>query len=1154
MTERVEELLDRYLDLWLGGAEVEIENFLAEHPELDEVERERLRRLAGLLAKQADGSTCDPEPAPPVLEGIGPYRILRELGRGGQGAVYLAEDTRFARKVALKVVTRHGLELRGDPQRQESFARLKREAEVVSRLDHPGICVVYEMGAERNDLYIAMRFVEGETLAKRIADARAGSEPLTKSDTRRGRPVALPGSDGGPAGPGTPPSTGRSSIERILALMEQSARALHMAHETGVVHRDVKPGNIMVTPEGQPVLLDFGLAHDLEHGTTALTLSGGVLGTPAYMAPEQLSPSRGPIDRRADVYALGVTLYECLTLRRPFEAPTRELLYRLILTEQPSRPGRLNASIPRDLEVVLETAMEKDVAHRYQTALDFAEDLRRVRLREPIGVRPAGAVLRATRWMQRNPVLAMSVGCVFLATAIGLMISLYLWHRERDARRLADGRRWITESRAVLADNPCLALLLAIEGAPQAPGPGANNALLDAIRALREERRIQAQAGLQRAFPSEDGRFVLAISLDETCRVWNADTWQSLAVLSDDAHGFHDAVFSPDGKRLATTGSDGGFRIWDTDRWSIEHISLEPPFQVDLHGFDASGQRLSMTSSATRTAEVFDVEHGTLLHRVGAGDHEISFSPDGKQLLTWSDAGVHVWRVDAASPSWVVDIPNPTPGGRPKAIFSPDGRRVLASFPNGSASLWDVDAPAKLCTLDSIGNDVSALAFRTDGRRVLVAHSEAPACVWNVPEGELVCRLNGPVYSASFSPDGERILAWGGDRTARLWDADTGSELGVFAGHEGSLGGVWFARAGSTVVTASSDGTIREWDLESEGQRTTYHPASGRFVWADFDPTSRRIAAATDQGRVEVVDLASSQGSHAFQLEGTLGVASLSFSPDGRRLVTAAVSWMIPGRPDNAARTWDAETGRPLIAFEHPGNPNVYDAQFSPDGRFVVTAADDHKARIWDSRTGSLVRELVGHTSGVRSAAFGPTGKRVVTCSESLSDSTVRVWDAESGRELAVLSTQGARPIQVAVSPDGRQVLAACWWGTACLWDLPSARLIQKQAHFSHAVSADFSPDGELLLTAGENPSARLWDAASFEEFATLDLHAPSPNLRRPGAINASFSPDGRWVVTVWQDGSVRIWPVDPLQRARELAPRDLTDAERERFGIAANR
>jgi tetratricopeptide (TPR) repeat protein len=330
-------------------------------------------------------------------QSIGPYQPLKELGRGGQALVYLAEDRRLNRPVALKILTGFG------PLSETTMERFRREAEVASKLDHPGICTVYDAGVEGGIPFIAMRYVVGMSLAQKIRQARGaeGQEThVSLDDLKEGSEAT---DEKTPVTPGT---ATRAEVLRITAILEKAARALHVAHEAGIIHRDIKPGNLMVTPSGEPVILDFGLAGTEAGEPGTLTRTGQLFGTPAYMSPEQLMAKRIRVDRRTDVYSLGATLYECLTLKRPFEAPTREAMYQAIQYKDPPDARKLNPQLPADLVVVVEKALEKDRDRRYATALDFAEDLRRVRERKPIAAKPVSMIGRTLRYARRRPARA----------------------------------------------------------------------------------------------------------------------------------------------------------------------------------------------------------------------------------------------------------------------------------------------------------------------------------------------------------------------------------------------------------------------------------------------------------------------------------------------------------------------------------------------------------------------------------------------------------------------------------------------------------------------------------------------------------------------------------------------------------------------------
>jgi formylglycine-generating enzyme required for sulfatase activity len=387
---------------------------------------------------------------------FGPYLLLRELGRGAQGTVYLAEDVRLHRKVALKLLSGAAAQ---SPEMRERF---RREAELASKLEHPGVCGVHELGEVEGVPYIAMQYVQGVTLADLLAKARERSDSA------------------GAAGALSLTASGsKGDLQDLVRLLEHAARALHVAHEAGLVHRDVKPGNIMVTPDGQPVLLDFGLARDVSGEAHVLTQSGQILGTPAYLAPEQIVSTRGAIDRRTDVRALGVTLFECLTLRRPFEGASWDKLFHAILHGDPPNLHTINARIPRDLCTVVEVALERDPARRYATAEAFADDLRRVRSFEPIRAKAAGPVARLRKWARRRPGYAVAA-----VAAVAFVVAGATALAAQSIGRYRTVRRYLHEAEAHLAAGDYQAALEAETRAHERDP--------DSARALELEAQIRA--------------------------------------------------------------------------------------------------------------------------------------------------------------------------------------------------------------------------------------------------------------------------------------------------------------------------------------------------------------------------------------------------------------------------------------------------------------------------------------------------------------------------------------------------------------------------------------------------------------------------------------------------------------------------------------
>lgn len=377
----------------------------------------------------------------PLTEKLGHYTLLESLGEGGQGVVYRARDERIGRDVALKVLSHHA------SLSATARLRFRREAQAASKLDHPGICAVHELGEHDGTPFMAMPLLDGRTLDRWITSSR-GRHPSGGGTHVSFRIDEFEEETATPSARSHDGANRRTQIRAVLRFIESAARALHAAHEVGLIHRDVKPGNIMVGSEHRAILLDFGLAREVEVNDDALTQTGDIVGTPAYMSPEQLSGRPHEIDRRTDVFSLGVTLYECLTLRRPFRAPTREGLYRAIRMADVPDPRRLNSAISRDLGVVVLTALERDRDRRYATALDMAEELRRVCEFEPIRARPAGPLLKVMRWSQRNRAAATAlVG--FILASLSIIAVVLTSNRELARRNDMIRRESTLKSRAL---------------------------------------------------------------------------------------------------------------------------------------------------------------------------------------------------------------------------------------------------------------------------------------------------------------------------------------------------------------------------------------------------------------------------------------------------------------------------------------------------------------------------------------------------------------------------------------------------------------------------------------------------------------------------------------------------------------------------------
>ncbi|MBK8179927.1 MAG: protein kinase [Planctomycetes bacterium] len=481
---RFEDVVEDFVERRRAGATIRARSFAAEYPELGPELLDALESAEALERAQAQRTTA---PDPTLPRRVGAFRVTREIGRGGMGIVLEGVEEPLSRSVALKLLPPELL------ASASARARFEREAALAARLDHPGVCTVFGAGVTDGQPWIAMRLLEGLTLGRRIASARERGE----------RWIALPG-----ARPSSAPRAIATCIARV-------ARALASAHAHGVLHRDVKPSNVMVTPSGDPVLLDFGLAMEHDADSPDLTRTGETAGTPAYLPPELIAGELARPDERCDVYSLGVTLYECLTLQPPFAAPTRDALYREVLAGAPPDVRRLNRDVPRDLAVVVATALARDRARRYASAEHFARDLEAFVEHRPIAARPVGSLERVLRWARREPRQALLAGglaaaALALALTSGILLaSRKDVHAGRAAERARDIDQAISDGFLDLVqarlDDAEANFARVLELDPDHAEAGAGRVLLrlrqrrddEALALLTAAPRTPAYAGLQ---------------------------------------------------------------------------------------------------------------------------------------------------------------------------------------------------------------------------------------------------------------------------------------------------------------------------------------------------------------------------------------------------------------------------------------------------------------------------------------------------------------------------------------------------------------------------------------------------------------------------------------------------------------------------------
>jgi WD40 repeat protein/serine/threonine protein kinase len=1057
------------------------------------------------------------------------YKLLERVGEGGCGVVYVAEQTEpVRRRVALKVI-KLGMDTK------QVVARFEAEQQTLAQMDHPSIAKVFAAGAtESGRPYFVMELVAG----CRITDYCDRANLNTK--------------------------------ER-LELFIKVCQAIQHAHQKGIIHRDIKPSNILVTVSDAvavPKVIDFGIAKATEGrltDATVYTQLHQLIGTPAYMSPEQAEMSGVDIDTRSDIYSLGVLLYELLAGSTPFDAKELvasgvDAMRKTIREKQPPRPStklsqtlvaakvsplkspggkpgteeevradsrrllRLKKTIPLlrgDLDWIVMKCLEKDRRRRYETANALAMDIQRHLNIEPVVARPPNRLYEFQKTVRRHKSGFAAVTALILVLTAGVLTSTWQAFEATRARK--------AEVKERIAAQAAQAQAAAQQKAAEAERQRAEAQLTRAEWLVYAGKLLLAQNDFQ------DGNGGLALHYLNECQEklcgWEyrylLTRFNARQTLVGHTGEVLSAEFSPDGKRIVTGSKDRTAKVWDAATgqeilalkghalW-LTSVAFSPDSKRAVTGAGEWGR----PDKTPGEAKVWDAATGQeLLALQGHADcvWTVGFSPDGQHIVTASeDRTAKVW--DAATGQEILTLRGFSAGVR-SAAFSPDGRRIVTGSQEETARVWDAATGKELLALKH-PNVVTSVAFSPDGQRIVTGCEDKTAKVWDGRTGEVILVLKHPqvVWGVAFSPDGKRIVTGSWDQTAKVWDAATGQEVFTLKGHAGNLRSVAFSPDGKRIVTGCGDGTARVWDAE-KGQEVPTLEGHMDFVSSiAISPDGKRIVTGSGDGTARVWDAAKCQeiltlGGPASREWKVAAVWGVAFSPDGQRIVT--------GSQDQTARVWDAATGQELLVLKHTNV--VSSVAFSPDGQRIVTGVGEWgrpnkkpggEAKVWDTATGQELLVLK-HPDDVSSVAFSPDGKRIAT---GCLDRTARMWDAATGQELLVLEHSNLVS-SVAFSPDGKRVVTGGFDRTAKVWDAATGlELLVLKGHTGCVRSVAFSPDGTRIVTGSDDWTAKVWEAATGQEVLTL---------KHPTSVwSVAFSPDGQRLVTgmAGADAIAKVW------------------------------
>ncbi|MCA9062889.1 MAG: protein kinase, partial [Planctomycetaceae bacterium] len=1041
----------------------------------------------------------------PTLEKLGRFEVKQLLGEGGFGRVYRAYDPQLDRYVALKVPTFSVTD-------RSRVKRFLTEAKAAAQLRHPNIVPTFDSGQAADKLYIASQFISGQSLIDRIKD-------------------------------------GKVKVRDAARWVAKIADAVQYAHEQGIVHRDIKPHNVMLDEKGEPQLMDFGLAKRLSEDS-AMTVDGSLMGTPAYMSPEQARGDHANVGPLSDQYSVGVILYELLTGRKPFSGSPHTVITQVI-EKDPVPVRQYSPGVPRDLDAICQKAMSKEPSRRYASTADLSADLHAWLEGRPVQARTPTVAERCSSWIKRNPVTASLSSLLVVSLLLGTIISIAFAVSANQQKQLAveaaeeadqakekalaageaerQARLDVVRERDRAKEAEQLAITEATnartaESEAKRAETVAKTAEAEALAAKEKTEATLARSNYQLALAHWDAKRtnsarVLLQNIPPEHRniEWNL-ALQRFRGSDVTCYGHTKAVravaYSPDGLSIISGSSDGTIRIWDAATGSelrkYEAHAEHAPLDGVQHIAVSPDGTLVATSSGWQdpTIEILNLATGTVVksvHAVSKGQSAgLSFSSDGKLLaIAGGDGTVELRNLRNGTTNTFVAYP----GSRVNNLqFSPDSRLLVTSSGDRTVGIWSVETRELVASVTGGMSYFRDVAFSPDSRFVAGLNAEK-VWIWDAATGKEDRSLKPRTFysSLAFSPDGRFIALGAADSAVHLWNVESGEDMIQLTGHSDVVMCVAFSPDGSRLVSGSQDGTLRIWDV-TQYDRTL--PLRGHLLEGISEiavsPDSQFVASAGMDGSVRVWNAVSGEAI-ATLVGHTKAVNSVSMSGD---MLVAS------GSADGTLRVWDAQQSIVKWTVDaHQGN--IACVRFSPDGKKLLSCGADDFIVIWDSQSGKILGSIGGNAGGnIQTLAYDRFGMFIASGG---ADKKIRIWDAEQRRQVREMTVNSAAG-SISFSHDGRTLTGGLGNGTVQVWDTATGTLINSIATEGHHIGdVTITRDGKRLV-GGNAEDLVIWDAVDGSELLT----SPTGTNRtvRPAV---TIAPDESFIVIGTYDGRVRL-------------------------------
>lgn len=1078
------------------------------------------------------------------------YRVERLFAEGGLSRVWLAHDRVINRDVAIKQIRE---DMAGNEQ---AVRRFRREAQITGQLEHPNIVPVYELSdpASPEELFYTMRLVEGETLREACLNYH--------QQTRDGH---------------------RDRVERLRLLQAfvDVCHAIAFAHARGVIHRDIKPENVVLGRYGEVIVLDWGLARVMtapaddpeplaaddeppnqdravslgDDARGEKTMAGTVLGTPAYMAPEQVDSQWGPVDERTDIYCLGGTLYTILTGQPPRSGDSVGEVIRKVLQESVPRPREVNPRVSKSLEAICLKAMAAERSQRYASAKELADDVQHYLADEPILARQDRIPQKLMRWVRRNRALVTAASVLLATVTIALALGNFFLQQQQaqtlaarnqaqrlaaemtynrglllcQQGRIAPGLLWMAEALAMSQDQPELEEILrqsmaswatqltplteilepeegliSLDFNPNQPllmtAHGDGKVQFWDLDGRRQDRTLEVGPGLQRVAFGSDGSFLFAIGGGRQVSVWDLASGRQLSQSQPRASAIAVVAACRAANRLLIGYEDGVATLHELVGGQPVGAELVHPTQILAAAFSDSG-KLVAVSDASNQVILRDQIGNAIAPPLTHGDwvNSLAFSPDEQLLATASfDHQVRLYRI----------------------------AEVMDSAAEGDQSPAEGDqSPAQpFMTLPHPGR-VHLVMFSPDGQYVLSAAADNAVRLWRAADGREVCaplRHQGIVTRAVFSPDSRLLSTAGTDNVIRLWSTATGEQALADIPLPSGLVTFDISHEGSRLACLEQNGRITLRDLRPRSDLKTFRQTAA-LNCVEFDARGETVLlGCSGQGDTILCWKSSQSDGQPTVLPNPGFTFTIKRAPQSNRIASGGTqSWV---------RIWDLETGQ-QIEPGIPGSSPINKVAWSHDERYLARVGWDNLLHVHEAATG----KEIGPPRSVplsRAVAFDPTNPHRIAAGGR--DGILRLWNSLENQRPDLEIRHDGQVRGIAFSQDGRFIATACQDRFVRIWSSDRGQAIGPPLPHDGAVNdVCFSPDGRWLATACDDGTGRVWNITHRKE-----ILAP---IRHSGpVVSITFSPSGIQLATAGQDRSAHIVTiprpfVQPVERVREM-------------------